>query len=274
MPDEPLAHPHARGRARIRERVLAGETVIGAFVGLGSPSAAEILARSGFDWLIVDLEHGAATEATLAAHLYAIESAGSLGGPVTAALTRTEEGTRLRVGRALDAGAEGLMIPRLETAEEVARVVTWLRYPPGGIRGLALGTRGAEQAEVGHADVRRLNDRVLGIFQIESGAAVAAADAIAAVDGADVLFVGPTDLSHSLGVPGRFDDPGYRQALATVVSACQAHGKAPGILLRKVEDLDTYLGLGFTFVGLGSDIAFVTDGARAAVAAARARVAA
>ncbi len=272
MTESPAAfHPFASGRSRIRERTLAGEVVVGAFVMLGSPGGAELLARAGFDWLIVDCEHGTGTEADVLAQLYAIESAGALGGRTTAALVRPEEGTRLRIGRALDMGAEGLMIPRLETVEEIRRVVSWFRYPPDGVRGLALGTRGAEQGEVAHADVRRLNARLLGIIQIESGAAVAAARETAAIDGVDVLFVGPTDLSHALGVPGRFDDPTFTAALDTVVSACRAHGKAPGILLRKLGDLDRYLELGFTFVGLGSDGAFVTDGAREAVAAARQR---
>jgi 2-keto-3-deoxy-L-rhamnonate aldolase RhmA len=264
-------HPFAAGRSRIRERTLAGEVVFGAFVMLGSPAAAELLARAGFDWLIVDCEHGTGTEADLLPQLYAIESAGTLGGRTTAALVRPEEGTRLRIGRALDMGAEGLMIPRLETVEEIRRVVSWFRYPPDGIRGLALGTRGAEQGEVGHSDVRRLNARLLGVIQVESGAAVAAAHETAAIDGVDVLFVGPSDLSHSLGVPGRFDDPTFTGALDTVVAACRANGKAPGILLRKLGDLDRYLGLGFTFVGLGSDGAYITDGAREAVAAARQR---
>jgi len=276
-PEEPVTEPttafhlHAGGRSRIRERTLAGEVVVGAFVMLGSPGGAELLARAGLDWLIVDCEHGTGTEADVLAQLYAIESAGELGGRLTAALVRPEEGTRLRVGRALDMGAEGLMIPRLETVEEVRRVISWFRYPPDGVRGLALGTRGAEQGEVGHGDVRRLNARLLGIIQVESGAAVAAAGETAGIDGVDVLFVGPTDLSHALGVPGRFDDPLFTAALETVVAACRAHGKAPGILLRRLDDLDRYLELGFTFVGLGSDGAFVADGARAAVAAARQR---
>jgi 2-keto-3-deoxy-L-rhamnonate aldolase RhmA len=270
--DQPtVVHPFARGRSRIRERVLAGETLVGAFVNLGAPSAAELLARAGFDWLIVDLEHGAGSEAALSAQLYAIESAGELGGRVTAALVRPEEGVRLRIGRALDAGAEGVMIPRIDSVEQVRQVVSWLRYPPDGVRGLALGTRGAEHGEVAHGDIRALNARVLGIIQVESAAAVAAASEIAAVDGADVLFVGPTDLSHALGLPGRLTDPVFTDALATVVAACRANGKAPGILLRKLDDLERYLELGFTFVGLGSDGAFVTDGAAAAVAAARSR---
>jgi 2-dehydro-3-deoxyglucarate aldolase/4-hydroxy-2-oxoheptanedioate aldolase len=272
MTDTPAAfHPFASGRTRIRERTLAGEVVVGAFVMLGSPGGAELLARAGFDWLIVDCEHGSGTEADLLAQLYAIESAGELGGRATAALARPEEGTRLRVGRALDMGAEGLMIPRLETVEEVRQVVSWFRYPPDGVRGLALGTRGAEQGEVAHGDIRRLNSRLLGIIQVESGAAVATAGETAAIDGVDVLFVGPTDLSHSLGVPGRFDDPSFSAALDTVVAACRANGKAAGILLRRLMDLDRYLELGFTFIGLGSDGAFITDGARTAVTEARRR---
>jgi 4-hydroxy-2-oxoheptanedioate aldolase len=274
MPESPAPiHSFARGRSRIRERVLAGETVVGAFANLGAPGAAELMGRAGFDWLIVDLEHGMGTEADLLAQLYAIESSGDLGGRTTAALVRPEEGTRLRMGRVLDLGAEGIMIPRLDVFEEIERAVTWLRWPPHGQRGLALGTRGAEQGEVGHGEVRRLNERILGIVQVESAAAVAIADRVAAIDGVDVLFVGPTDLSHAMGLPGRFEDPAFVDALRTVVAACRGAGKAPGILLRRIDDLDRYLELGFTFVGMGSDGAFVTDGARAAVGAARQRLA-
>jgi 2-keto-3-deoxy-L-rhamnonate aldolase RhmA len=241
-------------------------------VMLGAPVVAELLSRAGFDWLMVDCEHGAGTEADLLGQLFAIESAGSLGGRTTAALVRPEEGTRLRIGRALDLGAEGVMVPRLDTAADARRVVSWLRWPPDGVRGLALGTRGAEQSEVGHADIRRLNERILGIVQVESRAAVDGAREIAAIDGIDVLFVGPTDLSHALGVPGRLDDPRFADALETVVAACRANGKAAGILLRRIDDLERYLGLGFTFVGLGSDGSFLREGAAAAMAAARARV--
>jgi 2-keto-3-deoxy-L-rhamnonate aldolase RhmA len=265
--DRPIpGHPYGNGRSRIRERVLAGETVIGAFLNLGSPPAAELCARAGFDWLLVDLEHGAGTEADLLAQLYAIEGAVPPGGGRCAALVRPEEGTRLRIGRALDLGAEGVMIPRLERPDEIRRVVSWLRYPPAGVRGVALLTRGAELGEVAHADVARLSERVLGIVQVESPAAVEHAAEIAAIDGVDVLFVGPADLSHSLGVPGRFDAPEYLDALESVVRACRASSKAAGILLRSTEAFDRHLELGFRFVGLGSDGAFVSDGARASIA--------
>ena len=138
------------------------------------------------------------------------------------------------------------------------------------MRGLALSTRGAGLGELGHTDVQAINRRILGIIQIESPSAVEHAAEIAAIDGVDVLFVGPTDLSHSLGVPGRFDDPTYLGALERVVTEAEAAGKAAGILLRDARALPRHRDLGFRFIGLGSDGAFIADGARAVLAGARA----
>ena len=249
----------------LRRRVLAGETLVGAFASLGSAPAAEVLGRSGLDWVIVDLEHGFGTETDLLASLHALEATG------TAALVRPQSAERLRIGRALDLGAEGLMIPRLETEAEVEEALTWLRFPPAGVRGVAAGSRGAGLGSVAHADIAGYNDAILGVFQVESPLAVQNAAAIAALEGVDVLFVGPADLSHSLGIPGRVDEPVFRDALATVVAACDGAGKAAGILLWSVADLPAYLERGFRFVGLGSDIGWLAEGARAAVAAARPR---
>ena len=246
----------------LRQRVLAGDTLLGAFLSLASAPAAELVGRAGLDWAIVDLEHGAGTESELPAALYALGTTG------TAALVRPPSAERLRIGRALDLGAEGLMIPRLETADEVREAVRSLRFPPAGVRGVALLTRGAGLGEVSHGDVAALNEPILGIFQVESPVAVENAAEIAAIDGVDVLFVGPADLSHSMGIPGRFDDPAYRDALQAVVAACRAAGKSPGILLRSASDLGEYVRRGFRFVGLGSDAGWVADGARAAALAA------
>jgi 2-keto-3-deoxy-L-rhamnonate aldolase RhmA len=254
------------GPRPLRQRVLAGETLIGAFLGVASPSAAEIVGRSGLDWVIVDLEHGAGTESELLAQLHALSTTSA------APLARPQSAERLRIGRALDLGAEGLMIPRLETPEEVREAVACLRFPPLGVRGVALLARGAGLGEVPHADVARLNERILGVFQVESPAAVANAMDIAAIDGVDCLFVGPADLSHSLGIPGRFDEPAFRDALGTVVAACRRNGKSAGILLRRVGDFAEYHDLGFRFIGVGSDSGWLFDGARAAVAHVRGAV--
>ncbi|HEY7737093.1 MAG TPA: aldolase/citrate lyase family protein, partial [Candidatus Limnocylindrales bacterium] len=228
----------------------------------GSPLATQLLGRAGFDWLVVDLEHGEATEADLVVNLLA---AGSTG---TSAIVRPQSGERLRIGRALDMGAGGIMVPRLETPDEVRETLSYLRFPPHGVRGVALVTRGAGMGSVPHEDVRRLNDPILGVFQVESGRAVDNAAEIAAMDGVDVLFVGPADLSHSLGIPGRFEEPTFQAALRTVADAAAGSGKAAGILLRTAAEAAGYLDLGYRFLGIGSDGAFVIDGARAALEAA------
>jgi 4-hydroxy-2-oxoheptanedioate aldolase len=234
--------------------------LFGLFLDLGSPLSSELCAIAGYDWLLLDLEHGAATEDQLLIHLHAIQSTG------TAALVRRQSGERMRIGRALDAGADGIMVPRLEDSIAAAEAVSFLPYPPDGVRGVAMRTRGAGLGRLGHADVRSLNETITGIIQVESPGAVRDADAIAALPGVDVLFVGPTDLSHSLGVPGRFDHPAYRAALAAVVAACAEHGKAPGILLYDLSSIAVHRELGFRFIGIGADGALVAQGARAALA--------
>ena len=145
------------------------------------------------------------------------------------------------------------MVPRLDSAEQAREAVTFLRYPPDGIRGVATRVRGAGLGVVGHGDIHRLNERVVGIIQIESVGGLRDADKIAAIDGVDVLFVGPADLSHSLGIPGQFGHADYLAALDRVVAACRAHGKAAGILLYDAAIIPGYVDRGFSFVGIGAD---------------------
>jgi len=247
----------------LRRRILAGETLIGSFSDLGSPLAAELLGRAGMDWTVLDLEHGAATEADLLALLYAV------GTTPMASIVRPQSAERLRVGRALDLGAAGIMLPQLQSIEQVREAVGYLRYPPLGARGVALRTRGAGLGTLSHQEVAGVvNERIVGIVQVESTGTVAAADGIAALQEVDVLFVGPADLSHALRVPGRFDDPTYLDALRTVVAAARRHGKAAGILLYDPADFERHHELGFRFIGLGSEGSFVSAGATAMLRAA------
>ena len=247
----------------LRSRIRAGDTLLGSFADLASPLAAELLGRAGFDWTVLDLEHGESTEADLLAMLYAVQTT-----PM-AAIVRAQSAERLRVGRALDLGAAGIMLPQLQSVDEVRAAVSYLRYPPVGQRGVALRTRGADMGALAHGDVARVvNERIVGIVQIESPGTVSDAGAIAALAEVDVLFVGPADLSHGLGVPGRFDDPTYLDALRTVVAACERHGKAAGILIYDAAALPRHLDLGFRFIGLGSEGSFVSAGATAMLRAA------
>ncbi len=250
----------------LRERVLARETLIGTFLVFGSPTVTEVAARAGFDWLLVDLEHGMVTEAELVSNLQALKGTGVAG------LVRVEQGTRLRVGRALDLGAEGVMIPQVSSAVEAREIVSWLRFQPVGKRGVALFTRGMDFGSGGHAAVRIRNEEVVGLLQIESGAAVEAADAIAAVDGVDVLFVGPSDLSHALGIPGELDHPTFQNAIAKVGAAAKAHGKAAGVLVWKAEDAARYAELGYTVFSISSEGSLFERAARAGAAETRATV--
>jgi len=263
MSDQTAPSP-VPGIVDLHDRLAAGETLFGAFAMIGSPLVTEMLGRAGFDWVIIDLEHGGATESELLANLHA------LGATSAAALVRPQSGERLRIGRALDLGAHGIMVPRVDLPDQAREAISYMRYPPDGVRGLALATRGAGLGELGHTDIQAINRRLLGIIQIESRSAVQHADEIAAIDGVDVLFVGPTDLSHSLGVPGRFDDPDYLAALRRVTAAAEGAGKATGILLRDAAALPRHRELGFRFIGLGSDGAYIADGARAVLAGARA----
>ena len=245
-----------------RARVLAGEPLFGAFVGTASPIVAELCALAGFDWLLIDLEHGAGTESELLGQLHAI-------GDRSVGLVRPPSAERLRIGRALDLGAAGIMIPRLDQPDDVAEAISWLKFQPRGARGVALVTRGLGLGRTTHPEVAAVSDTILGIVQIESAPGVANAAAIAAIDGADVLFVGPTDLSHSMGIPGQFDRREFRDALEGVVRAARDAGKAAGILLRGPQDVERHLDLGFRFIGIGSDLHYVRNGAQAAVAAGR-----
>lgn len=250
-------------RPALRPRILAGETLFGLFADLDSPVSAEICGRAGYDWIVLDLEHGASTETDLLGLLHAVETTPA------SAIVRPQSAERLRIGRALDLGAAGIMIPQSQSADEVAAAVRYLHYPPKGVRGVALRTRGAELGAIGHGDVGRVNERIVGIVQIESPGAVRDAGAIAAIDGVDVLFVGPADLSHSLGVPGQFQGDTYLDALRAVVTAAESHGKAAGILVYDTGVVARHLEMGFRFVGIGADGAFVADAARRALAAVR-----
>ncbi len=243
--------------ATLRDRILAGEALVGTFLNLGSPISTEICSTAGLDWVLFDLEHGAGPEADLMAHAHAT------GNGSAALIVRVEANDRPRFARALDIGAAGVMVPRVETAEEAATAISYMRYPPAGTRGVALGTRAARFGVEGFEPIHRSADHLIGVIQIESERAVANAEAIAAVPGVDVLFVGPADLSFSMGIPGQIHDPRFIDALDKVSAAAKQHGKAAGYLLRSVDELDRHISLGYTFLGISTDSGVLATGMRA-----------
>jgi 2-keto-3-deoxy-L-rhamnonate aldolase RhmA len=230
---------------------------IGTFVNLGSPLVTEVCAMAGFDWLLVDLEHGAGGEEGLLGQVLA---AAAHDVPL---FVRVESLERIRVGRVLDLGVAGVMIPRIGDASEASRVARWARYPPDGDRGVATYNRSCgfgARPEV----LLTANDDVTLILQIETRGALAEVEEIAAAPGVDALFVGPRDLSQALGVPGDFDAPVYREALERVAGAAAAQGIAAGILAKDRDAADRYAAAGFGLLAVGSDSGFLIDGARQA----------
>jgi 2-keto-3-deoxy-L-rhamnonate aldolase RhmA len=235
---------------RLRARLAAGEATVGTFVGAASPVTAEVCAAAGLDWLLVDLEHGAGGEEQVRA---VVPAAAAYGVPT---VVRVESAARIRIGRVLDLGAAGVMLPRLDSADEVAEAVRHLRYPPHGDRGVATYNRTCRFGlDTGALD--RANSEVLGVVQIESAHAVKQADEIAALDGVDVLFVGPRDLSHDLGVPGDLRAPAYLDALDHVRTAAHRHGKACGLLVPDGAAAADRRADGWAFIAIGSDTALL-----------------
>jgi len=241
----------------LAERVRAGALTRGTFLNLGSPLVAEVCALSGFDWLLVDLEHGARGEEVLVGQLLA---GAAHDVPM---LVRVESAARIRVGHVLDLGAEGVMFPRLETPEEVREALSHLWYPPRGDRGVASYNR-ARRFGGDTREPSAVNDALLGVVQVESARAVENVRAIAATPGLDVLFVGPADLSTSLGVPGRLDSELFLLALDQVVAAAKHAHVAAGILVSSANRVEWFVDKGFTFIGLGSDSSLLRGAARSA----------
>jgi 2-dehydro-3-deoxyglucarate aldolase/4-hydroxy-2-oxoheptanedioate aldolase len=251
----------------LRARVREGAATVGTFLNLGSAVTAEICAMAGYDWVLIDLEHGSGTAADLLGQLQAVSGTGAT------PIVRVELPARTPVSRSLDPGAGGIMFPRIDSEAEAREAVRYMHFPPDGVRGVAAANRMGRFGRVPIAELGRLDDDLLGIVQIETLGALRELTAIAAIDGVDVLFVGPADLSYALGVPGRLDDPRYREALASVVAATARNDCAAGILVRDVGDAERHLELGFRFIGIGSDSALVMSGATAAVSGFHAAVA-
>jgi len=240
----------------IKQRIKQGEAVNGCWLNLGSALTAEIVGSAGFDWVLIDLEHGAGNEKDVLCQLQALESSN------TAAFVRIEGGARQRVHRVLDLGAEGIMCPHIDNVEEAKSLVDGLRYPPHGSRGIARMVRASGYGKNLAEYSANANDIIVGIAQIESPEAIEHVNDIAAIDGIDVLFIGPADLSISLGIFGKFDHPLFLDAVKKTIAAAQKAGKASGILLANPDDYITYYNLGMRVIACGADATFVAEGSR------------
>ena len=239
----------------IKTRIYNGETLIGCWLNLGSALTAEIVGMSGFDWVLIDIEHGAGSESQVLQQLQALEHTSA------ASIVRVESYQRQRFHRVLDFGAEGIMCPRICTLAEAEQAVKAIRYQPEGVRGVAKLNRAARFGADFDEYYANHKKNLVCIIQIETTEILDSLDSVAATDGVDVLFVGPTDLSIALGVYGKPDHPKFIEAVKATADAAAKEGKAAGILLKSPEEFKKYYDFGFRFIACGSDGGFVQDGA-------------
>ncbi len=230
-----------------------GRTSFGIFQGLASAAVSEILANRGFDWILVDMEHG----------MMGIETAGDLfaairhGGPTP--LVRVAINDQATIKRALDAGAMGVMIPMVNSREEAVRAVEYCKYAPAGSRGIGPGRASLYGIRMGEY-LASADDQVMVIPQAEHKDAVGRIDDILSVPGIDAIFVGPYDLSCSMGLQGQITHPEVEKAIATVLAAAKRAGVTAGIFCMDAASAKRRAEQGFGFVAMGLDSVYL-DGA-------------
>jgi 2-dehydro-3-deoxyglucarate aldolase len=243
---------------RFRQDLIAGKRLIGCWCSLGSPITTEVLGVAGFDWILLDAEHAPNDVLSLIPQLMALKDS------VSAPVVRPSSNDVVEIKRLLDAGFHNFLVPYVENADEARRAVAATRYPPAGVRGVSVSQRSNRYGSV--ADYFKIvNDNIAVMVQIESRAGVAAAEAIAAVEGVDGLFIGPSDLAAGHGHLGNANHPEVQAAMATVFAAAKAAGKPVGILSPVEADARRYLERGASYVAVGSDLGVLRMGTQALV---------
>ena len=236
-----------------KRKMLRGEPSIGAEAGLGSTLSAEMLSRIGFDYVVVDMQHGAWTE-DIVMHAFRAIALGTA--MPMARVRRNDFGL---IGRVLDIGAMGVIVPLVNSVEDAANAVHATRYPPlGGRSGGNFGT-----GFLGDDYSERANEEIFLAVQIESAPAVERAEDIMAVEGVDACWIGPHDLSASMGTAPGTDE--HTAAIRSVIAACRKTSKIPGISLGDHELARFWIDEGCQFVTCGDDGGWMTTGAQAAL---------
>jgi len=242
-----------RVTTNLKARLKAGEKLLGAWTMSESPDNAEVMALSGIDFVLMDHEHGQAAIPDAIAQLRAIQ------GTKCAGLLRAPWNDTVFIKRVLDAGIHGIMVPQVNSVEEAKAAVAACRYPPLGIRGAAGGTRAASYG-LDMSYYERAADELLIIVQIETPQAVENTAAIAAVDGVDVIFIGPRDLSAMIGKLNKMDDPELRALIAKVEQATLKSGKALGTVAPTGMLAKQLFDRGYNFIISGSDLTHLRAG--------------
>jgi 2-keto-3-deoxy-L-rhamnonate aldolase RhmA len=250
---------------KVKQALVNRQVTFGSWLQIGAcPGVAEILANAGYDWLVVDCEHSAIDVEGFTALARGMHGRGPL------PLARVRENDTLAIRQMLDAGAQGIIVPLVNNADEARRAVAAAKYPPQGIRGFCfsrMNDYGVNFDEYAAA----ANDNIALIVMIESRQAVEEIDKILNVSGVDGVLIGPYDLSGSYELTGQTNHPTIRAAREKVAAACQRHGKSAGLHLVHPtrESIQDTIDHGFTFIALGVDMVFLNEASRSALNLAR-----
>lgn len=250
MPDWPGTLP----RNAFKQALSNGARQVGLWSGLASPIASEIIAGAGFDWIVIDGEHAPNDIPSLLAQLQAMR--GGTAEPVF----RLPWNDVVMFKRALDVGARSLLVPFVQNAEEARKAVAATRYPPLGIRGVSVVPRANDYGRIkGYHHNAHLDICVL--VQLESRAALAEIETIAAVEGVNGLFIGPSDLAADLGHLGDTRHPEVQAAIKDAARRIRATGKSAGTLAGNADDVESLFDMGFNFTATGSDVGLLARNA-------------
>ncbi|MAM61351.1 HpcH/HpaI aldolase/citrate lyase family protein [Maritimibacter sp. UBA3975] len=237
-----------------KKRLLAKDTQIGLWVGLGDPSVAELAAHTGFDWMVIDGEHGPNGLRDVLAQLRAVGQGGAH--PVV----RVRDDNRAEIKQMLDIGAQTILVPMIETADQAREAVRSMLYPPLGMRGVgaALARASGFGAEADY--LHTANDEVCLLLQVENRAGLSALDDILAVEGVHGVFIGPADLAADLGHRGDPGHPDVQAAIDDALARIRGAGVAAGILTSDRALAKGYAAKGVEFLAVGSDVGTLRGG--------------
>lgn len=239
-----------------KRALLNGEQLIGLWMSLGDDNVTELCAHAGFDWVLIDGEHGPNDLRSILSQLRAVQSSD------TPAVVRLPSDDRVVIKQHLDIGCQSLLIPMVESAEQAREIVRSCRYAPAGARGI--GAAFARASRYGSIPdyLHRAADEICILVQVETRAGIAALEAILAVEGIDGVFVGPSDLAADMGKPGRPGEADVQAAVVGALKAIRAAGRASGILTSDKALAAQYRSLDVGFLAVGSDVGVLSAGLR------------
>jgi 2-dehydro-3-deoxyglucarate aldolase/4-hydroxy-2-oxoheptanedioate aldolase len=237
------------GKNSLRQRIKSGETVYGQLLlELFTPGVPQILKNCGLDFVLFDMEHGRCELALIAEMIVYAKSAG------ITPLVRVPDIEFRPLSRVLDLGASGVMVPRVETAQQTQHIVSQLKYAPAGGRGVALGVAHDNYRAAGPTYFESANQDTIVIALLETTKAFENLDAILSTPGLDVAWMGHYDLTVSMGIPAQFENPRFLEMMDRLLSGCSRHGVAPGFLPGNPADTKHWVGKGFRVISLCTDI--------------------